>query len=88
MPCALLFTLSHPYRPAHVHFMISIEGYGSVTTELFLSGDACLDSDAVFGVGESLIVPFIRDESNEDARELNVSVPFYTVDYDFVLAPV
>jgi len=77
----------HPYRPAHIHFMISAEGYQPVTTELFVSGDPYLDSDAVFGVRESLIVSFVRNDSKEDAQQWNVSVPFYTVDYDFVLQP-
>jgi hydroxyquinol 1,2-dioxygenase len=75
----------HPYRPAHIHFMISAEGYQPVTTELFVGGDPYLDSDAVFGVRESLIVPFIRNDSKELAQGLNISVPFYTVDFNFVL---
>jgi len=78
----------HPYRPAHIHFMISAEGYQPVTTELFVSGDPYLDSDAVFGVRESLIVKFVRHESEEEAERLNISTPFYTVDYDFVLEPM
>ncbi len=52
----------HPFRPAHVHFMISARGYRMLVTHLFLSGDAYLDSDAVFGVKPSLIVtPEERD---------------------------
>jgi hydroxyquinol 1,2-dioxygenase len=45
-----------PFRPAHVHFMISAAGHRTLVTHLFLSGDAYLDSDAVFGVKPSLIV--------------------------------
>ena len=75
----------HPYRPAHIHFIISAEGYEPVTTELFVSGDPYLDSDAVFGVRESLVVPFVRNDSKEEAERLAVSASFYTVDYDFVL---
>jgi hypothetical protein len=67
--------------------MISAKGYQPVTTELFVADDPYLDSDAVFGVRESLIVPFVHNDSNEAARQLNVSVPFFTVDYDFVLEP-
>jgi hydroxyquinol 1,2-dioxygenase len=58
-----------------------------VTTELFADGDPYLDSDAVFGVRGSLIVPFVPHESADEAARLNVSAPFYTVDYDFVLEP-
>jgi protocatechuate 3,4-dioxygenase beta subunit len=54
----------HPFRPAHVHFMISASGHRTLVTHLFLSGDAYLESDAVFGVKPSLIVtPEERDGS-------------------------
>jgi hydroxyquinol 1,2-dioxygenase len=46
----------HPFRPAHVHFMISAIGHRTMITHLFISDDAYLDSDAVFGVKPSLIV--------------------------------
>ncbi|HWJ86747.1 MAG TPA: intradiol ring-cleavage dioxygenase [Pelagibacterium sp.] len=46
----------HPYRPAHIHFMIAHEGYETLVTHLFMEGDPYLDSDAVFGVKQSLIV--------------------------------
>ena len=32
-------------------------------------------------------VPFFRNNSKEIAQQLNISVPFFTVDYDFVLEP-
>jgi hydroxyquinol 1,2-dioxygenase len=83
----LIATGRHPYRPAHIHFIVSADGYRSVTTELFAEGDPYLDSDAVFGVREALIVPVVRHESADEAAQLNVSAPFYTVDYDFVLEP-
>ena len=75
----------HPYRPAHIHFIVSAAGYKPVTTELFVEGDPYIESDAVFGVRDSLVVPFIWHESEEDAARFNVAAPFYTVDYDFVL---
>ncbi len=46
----------HPFRPAHVHFMVSAPGYRTLVTHLFLAGDKYLQSDAVFGVKPSLIV--------------------------------
>ena len=52
----------HPYRPAHIHFIISAEGYAPLTTQLFVSGDEYLDSDAVFGVKDALIVDLRRHE--------------------------
>lgn len=71
----------HPYRPAHVHFIVSAEGFQPVTTHLFVEGDAYLESDAVFGVKDSLVVDFVRHDAGEDGE------PFYIVDHDFVLAP-
>lgn len=49
-------TRRHPYRPAHIHFMIGHEGYETLVTHLFIEGGPYLDSDAVFGVKQSLIV--------------------------------
>jgi hydroxyquinol 1,2-dioxygenase len=48
----------HPWRPAHVHFMISAPGFRRLVTHIFVDGDRYLDSDAVFGVKESLIDAF------------------------------
>lgn len=75
----------HPYRPAHIHFIVSAEGYEAVTTEIFVEGDPYLDSDAVFGVRSSLVVDFVRSESTEEAARYGVAAPFYTVEYDFIL---
>ena len=77
----------HPYRPAHIHFIVAADGYKPLTTELFVEGDPYLDSDAVFGVRNALVVPFVRHESADEVAKLNVPAPFYTVDYDFVLEP-
>jgi protocatechuate 3,4-dioxygenase beta subunit len=64
----------HPFRPAHIHFMISAPGYRTLVTHLFLDGDKYLGSDAVFGVKPSLIIrPRLMDGTN-------------TVEYDFGLA--
>lgn len=78
----------HPYRPAHIHFILSADGYEAVTTELFVEGDPYLDSDAVFGVRGSLVVDFVRHDSPEEAAQYGVANPFYTVEYEFVLQPL
>jgi len=49
-------TRRHPWRPAHLHFMIAAPGYSTLVTHVFRAGDPYLDSDAVFGVRQSLIV--------------------------------
>ena len=48
----------HPYRPAHMHFIVSAPGYQTVITHTFVAGDAYLTSDAVFGVKQTLIARF------------------------------
>jgi hydroxyquinol 1,2-dioxygenase len=69
----------HPYRPAHVHFMIAAAGYKTLTTALYLDGDRYLDSDAVFGAKESLIVRIERSSSSDSAS---------AIDFTFVLKSV
>lgn len=66
----------HPYRPAHMHFIISRGGFETVITHTFVAGDAYLDSDAVFGVKQSLIVTFVPVQDGETK---------WRSTYDFVL---
>lgn len=75
----------HPYRPAHIHFQVSADGYVPLTTELYLNGDPYLDSDVVFGVRSSLVIDVIKHDSIEEAARYSVGAPFYTVSYDFVM---
>lgn len=75
----------HPFRPAHIHLLISADGFAPVTTHLFVKGDPYLDSDAVFGTKDSLVVDFMQQDSEEEAARYQVAVPFYKVEYDFVL---
>jgi hydroxyquinol 1,2-dioxygenase len=77
----------HAYRPAHLHFIVSAPGHETAVTHIFVKGDPYLDSDAVFGVKESLIVDFARNDSEEAAARLGVTAPFYTACYEFVLVP-
>src|SRR5947199_6551681 len=81
-------TNRHPWRPAHVHFVVSADGYEPVTTHIFDDTDPYLGSDTVFAVKESLICRFVRhDEADEASPRLSLAPPFYTVDFDFVLKP-
>ncbi|MFD5092742.1 intradiol ring-cleavage dioxygenase [Amycolatopsis thailandensis] len=45
-----------PMRPAHLHFKVTAPGHRTLITHIFLAGDPYLDSDAVFGVKEGLVV--------------------------------
>jgi hydroxyquinol 1,2-dioxygenase len=68
-------TKRHPWRPAHLHFIISAPGYASLTTHVFRKHGRYLDSDAVFGVRQSLIADWLRQPDGS-----------YLVEFDFVLA--
>jgi len=77
----------HPWRPAHLHFMIKAPGYETLVTHVFCDGDKYLDSDAVFGVRSSLIAEWIRHERGTAPDGSHMDVPYYTLDFDFVLNP-
>lgn len=76
----------HPWRPAHIHFVVSAKGYEPVTTHIFDSADEYLKSDAVFAVKQSLICEFERhDRAEGEALRLGIAPPYYTTEFDFHL---
>lgn len=77
----------HPWRPAHIHFRVSAPGCRDLITELYPDDDRFIDEDAVFGVRDSLAVPFRRNDSAAAAKKFNISAPFFELTYDFVLRP-
>jgi len=78
----------HPYRPGHIHMIVSAPGYSPVTTHLFVAESQYLDSDAVFGMKESLVATFERHAPGLAPDGERVETPFYTVSYDFPLRRV
>jgi hydroxyquinol 1,2-dioxygenase len=77
----------HPYRPGHIHMIVSAQGHFPVTTHLFVAGSPYLDSDAVFGMKESLVARFERHPPGVGPNGERMDTPFYTVNYDFRLRP-
>jgi len=77
----------HPNRPGHIHMIVSAPGHRPVTTHLFVAGSEYLDSDAVFGVKESLVAQFDRHPAGTGPYGERIDTPFYTVNYDFRLSP-
>jgi len=78
----------HPWRPAHIHFVLTADGYDPVTTHIFDRTDPYLESDAVFAVKDSLICDFTRHETpTPEAAKLGIAGPVYTTEFDFVLKP-
>jgi hydroxyquinol 1,2-dioxygenase len=78
----------HPWRPAHLHFMITAPGYQRLITHVFRNGDAWLDSDAVFGVRSSLVADWLQHPPGTAPDGSRHDGGFHTLDFDFVLAPL
>jgi hydroxyquinol 1,2-dioxygenase len=74
-PVGALLTATgrHPWRPAHLHFIITAPGYRNLTTALYFEDDPYVDSDAVFGVKSDLVV---RPRPREGAAGAEVKYDF------------
>ncbi len=77
----------HPYRPAHLHYILEAEGFETLITHIFDPDDEYIHSDAVFGVKESLLAKFDLIEDPARIADEGAKGPFYEVVHDFVLAP-
>jgi catechol 1,2-dioxygenase len=75
-PVGRLFeaTGRHPNRAAHTHLIVSAPGYYSVTTHIFDSESPYLESDAVFGVRDSLIVQFEKQPDGSLTANFDVAL--------------
>lgn len=69
----------HPFRPAHIHFIISAPGFRPLVTALYIDGDKYIDSDVVFGSREQLVVKYQRPPAGKDSAD--------SIAYDFVIEP-
>lgn len=69
----------HPYRPAHMHFIVTAPGCQTVITHTFVGDDPYITSDAVFGVKETLVAPFERVDDGEAV---------WRSPFDFTLTPL
>ncbi len=82
-----LTDISH-FRPAHVHFLLAVDGYEPLITHLFQAGAQYLDSDVVFGTKQELVVPFEPQEPGPTPDGGTSDGPWVQARYDFVLQPV
>ncbi|MDP9901088.1 intradiol ring-cleavage dioxygenase [Variovorax ginsengisoli] len=78
----------HPWRPAHLHFMIQAPGYETLITHVFREGSDYLDSDAVFGVRSTLVADWVHHASGPAPDGTCPEGGFYALQYDFVLNPL
>lgn len=72
----------HGCRPAHIHFLISADGYRELVTALYLGNDQYIDSDTVFGVSRSLVVAPKAGDADAPIK----GIP--AIRYDFALGAV
>jgi catechol 1,2-dioxygenase len=94
----LASTGRHPWRPAHIHVIVSAPGYQTVATHIFDAASKYLDSDVVFAVKSSLVRQFERHEPGPpggrapDGAAVPDGVPpdepWYSLRHDFLLSPV
>ncbi|BBC31047.1 Catechol 1,2-dioxygenase [Streptomyces graminofaciens] len=76
----------HPFRPAHLHVLICKQGYKTIASQLYSHDDPILETDAQFGVVQSLIGTYVRHE-NESAPDEDVVEPWYSLEFTFVVEP-
>jgi len=74
----------HPWRPAHVHFMVTADGYEKLVTHIFVAGDPYLDSDVVFGVKDSLIEK-LEQRLVGNVRSQTTDRPYWVLNREFRL---
>jgi hydroxyquinol 1,2-dioxygenase len=78
----------HPWRPAHIHLIVSAPGYQTLTTHIFDAASTYLDSDAVFAVKPSLLREFVPRQPDDPERPPAIPAgPWYAVENVLVLAP-
>jgi catechol 1,2-dioxygenase len=75
----------HPFRPAHIHFIVATPGHRTVTTHVFVDDSEYLDSDVVFGVKASLVREFPIVDDAARAAEVGLPNPFRTVHFEVTL---
>lgn len=76
----------HPYRPAHIHFIVAAPGYRTLVTQVFADDSDILETDVTFGVHRQLVGAFRLVETGRSPWG-DLPAPFYTLAFDFTLEP-
>jgi catechol 1,2-dioxygenase len=74
-----------PFRPAHIHFMVSSPACKTLITQVFVDDAEHLQNDVTFGVTPSLIGRFERHDTLDGAPE-GFTVPWCSLVYDLSIA--
>ena len=79
----------HPWRPSHLHYIVTADGYRPLVTEVFPSDDPYLDQDTVFGVRDDLVMRYESRPAGSfpDGFALSgkVDQPYLRVNFDLIL---
>jgi hydroxyquinol 1,2-dioxygenase len=81
-------TARHPFRPAHIHFVVTAAGFVPLTTHIFVADSAYIDSDAVFAVNQALVQEFVEIDDPVVAAEHGVTAPYRAARADLVVRPL
>jgi hydroxyquinol 1,2-dioxygenase len=76
-----------PMRPAHIHFRVASPGHHTLVTHVFASDSEFLDSDAVFGVKDSLVLDFEAHHERGGPAGRELDGPWWSLDFPVRLAP-
>src|SRR5205807_832569 len=72
-----------PFRPAHIHFMVSAPERKTLITQVFADDAEHLENDVTFSVIRSLVARFEERETLAGAPPGIATAPWALVEYDF-----
>lgn len=74
-----------PFRPAHIHFMVSKPGFRTLITQVFVDDAERLDNDVTFSVTPTLIGRFEMHDTVDGAPP-GFTAPWGSLVYDLAIA--
>lgn len=82
----------HPWRPSHLHYIVTAPGFKPLVTEIFPDDDPYLDQDTVFGVRSDLVMHYDQRPAADFPAGMalsgKITEPFLHVTFDVTLAPL
>ncbi|KAG9201246.1 hypothetical protein G6514_005977 [Epicoccum nigrum] len=64
----------HPFRPAHIHLMVSAEGFKPLITQLYPRDDQWVQNDTVFAVKDDLLLDFEPSKDDKAKHDLTYNI--------------
>ncbi|KAJ8116133.1 hypothetical protein OPT61_g2386 [Boeremia exigua] len=64
----------HPFRPAHIHLMVTAEGFKPLITQLYPRDDQWVQNDTVFAVKDDLLLDFEPAKDDKSKFDLTYNV--------------